>query len=921
MNHKRLYKGMAALLAAALLWPGLQLAPKDTKVHAQPAITQIPGTVHSESELNKSFLSVSGFAKGKVKDRSNYAEGDKEYAAVTNEAEFLAAVKAAQNGEVHVIEIRSDLYLGWNELSDEAKEASGGMLHAYRDSENMSGTPVANPLLIESGVSCLNMTNIDGLTIFSKDGCSINHAEWRLNSGCKDIVIRNLSFQDVWEWDDHRLSGFGSTGGKGDNCRVGWAYIRINSAKDIWIDHCDFAISYDGDIDVENGSSGVSITWCRFGDTDISVGSVLDRTLTYMEDIYQDSKKDSSISSFVAYKAMRDGGMTREQISWYIGYLRENHMCGAGDKDTWLYKDEDGTVKVNYDKTDANESIRVALGYNYYESVGQRIPLLRGGAGMVYNCYVDDEKLCAVGELMKQDLNNSGKTISERFAEAGYPVRVFARAINARNGASVAADTCVFNYVNQPLIYSELDDYTGTNFDGLFGKNYTLIVNSRITNNGIDYTGSSWDNDGDNPFTDGVKWHDRSTIGAENWSWGWEGKENENRLSFAYQTFPLEKVQDYTVNYGGAGSIALTAEEWLKIDGYSKDGEILLVDKEKEVPAETFQLSESKKKIYLGEYFQLSERITPVNHTVKGEDITWKSSDETVAKVSNAGLVKPLKAGKATITATLKDGKQAVCEIEVEEIPESVTVTNEIETLFVGDLYYYQTKTAPEHASQAVVWSSGSQYIHVPDAEKGIIQALKASSSAKSLQVTANETGNRLGTKAANGKTKVSKIIEPKVPVTGIAINTRAIEVQIGSSAAITANVLPAQADNQKIYWFSSDETVATVDENGVVKGIATGSAVITAKSMNYGYETTCEAVVTKAFTPAGPQQGYKPGDVNNDGKITLADAQLTLRKALHLTELGEEADAAADVDGDGRITLNDARFILRYALHLIDAF
>lgn len=67
----------------------------------------------------------------------------------------------------------------------------------------------------------------------------------------------------------------------------------------------------------------------------------------------------------------------------------------------------------------------------------------------------------------------------------------------------------------------------------------------------------------------------------------------------------------------------------------------------------------------------------------------------------------------------------------------------------------------------------------------------------------------------------------------------------------------------------------------------------------------------------AQPQR--KKGDVDGDNAISLKDAQMVLRAALHLTRIeDEESLNAADVNGSGGLELADAQTILRMALHLI---
>ena len=171
---------------------------------------------------------------------------------------------------------------------------------------------------------------------------------------------------------------------------------------------------------------------------------------------------------------------------------------------------------------------------------------------------------------------------------------------------------------------------------------------------------------------------------------------------------------------------------------------------------------------------------------------------------------------------------------------------------------------------------------------------------------------------------------------------------------------MPADATNQKIYWTSSDTNVATVDENGNVTAVGEGTAVIEAKTMNWGYVSTCEAVVagdvvtptptptvvpptqspdvtptvpptvppteTPTVTPTAtpditptPQPKFELGDANMDGKVDLQDALVVLRAALGIENLSDEATTYADVDGDGKITLTDCSLVLKAALGIIE--
>ena len=536
---------------------------------SKAAITQIPGTVKNEQNLNGSFLSVSGFAKGKITNRSNYSEGMSEYAVVTTPYEFFDAIDKASKNKVKVIELRNDLNLGWLELDEKTKEDFGKYIEPYLGSLTPNATPVSNPILIESGISCVTLSGIDGLTIFSSNGSYIRHSEIKLNSSVSDVAIRNINFDEVWEWDDWRKNGFGSFGGRGNHKRTGWSYIKLNGCKNVWLDHCSFGISFDGNVDIENGANGITISWCTFGDTNYSTGSMIERTASYLEELYKTSKTDPSKSSFVIYGIMRDNGMTKEQIMQYMAYHSKCHLVGAGDKDTWykkvmdensnpIYDENTGLIKrtVDTSKTDANEMLRLTLAYNHYTNMGQRVPMIRGGVGHLYNCYIDDYEFAQIAELINSDPANKGKTIKQQIEEAGGTVVLLTRGMDARCEASIAADTCVYYGSFEPIVGSEFqnDDktYLNSEYFDFFGYNHALIVNSSVQklNETTSYTGSSWDNNGDNPFVSkNYIWHDKSTIG--NWSWGNE----DDSLSYEYNTFPLKDVVYNTTTYSGSGNL------------------------------------------------------------------------------------------------------------------------------------------------------------------------------------------------------------------------------------------------------------------------------------------------------------------------------------------------------------------------------
>ncbi len=94
------------------------------------------------------------------------------------------------------------------------------------------------------------------------------------------------------------------------------------------------------------------------------------------------------------------------------------------------------------------------------------------------------------------------------------------------------------------------------------------------------------------------------------------------------------------------------------------------------------------------------------------------------------------------------------------------------------------------------------------------------------------------------------KNVKSKKGVEQINLNFVKKSVRIGKHIQLTTEVLPAEATNKNVLWKSSDKTIADVDENGKVTGIAKGKATITAISEdNSAVTATCEVTVKKKKT------------------------------------------------------------------------
>lgn len=82
------------------------------------------------------------------------------------------------------------------------------------------------------------------------------------------------------------------------------------------------------------------------------------------------------------------------------------------------------------------------------------------------------------------------------------------------------------------------------------------------------------------------------------------------------------------------------------------------------------------------------------------------------------------------------------------------------------------------------------------------------------------------------------------IPVASVALDQEELSLFAGENETVIASVLPLVASNQKVTWTSSDDTVATVDENGVVTAVSAGAAVITVTTEDGSLTASCTVTV-----------------------------------------------------------------------------
>lgn len=255
------------------------------------------------------------------------------------------------------------------------------------------------------------------------------------------------------------------------------------------------------------------------------------------------------------------------------------------------------------------------------------------------------------------------------------------------------------------------------------------------------------------------------------------------------------------------------------------------------LPVELNSISITEQNIILnkGENETLTVTYNPEN-TTEDKTVTWESSNEDAVTVSEDGVITAVGAGNATITAKVGD-KTATTQVEVKVPLENISLNETEKELNKGDNLQLTVTYNPEDttADKTVTWTSTDDTVATVD-ENGKVTALKAGTTYIKAKVEDKE---------------VSCKIDVVVPLTGIDLNKDVAEIVKGQTEKLTVTLVPEDTTyTGKVEWTSSDDTIATVDENGNVRGIKEGTVTITAKAVENGNEIIDTAEITVKEIP-----------------------------------------------------------------------
>lgn len=253
----------------------------------------------------------------------------------------------------------------------------------------------------------------------------------------------------------------------------------------------------------------------------------------------------------------------------------------------------------------------------------------------------------------------------------------------------------------------------------------------------------------------------------------------------------------------------------------------------KKVNVKNVSVSPKSVGISVGETKTIVATVSP--STVYNKNVTYKSSDEKVAKVNSSGQITGKKKGNATITVKSKSdtSKKATVKVTVKKVEygiASIQIDNVTmqETLSVAVGNKKKIKIIGAQASIFKFKSSNTKIATI-DSDGTVVGKKKGTAT-----ITATLDGN------SNVKKTCKVTVTKKVDVTSVTITSDTKTVAPEKSITLKAQVLPETASNKNVTWKSSNEKIATV-ASGKVTGHKKGTATITATSKS---DTTKKATI-----------------------------------------------------------------------------
>ena len=262
----------------------------------------------------------------------------------------------------------------------------------------------------------------------------------------------------------------------------------------------------------------------------------------------------------------------------------------------------------------------------------------------------------------------------------------------------------------------------------------------------------------------------------------------------------------------------------------------------------TISVSSFSKNLKIGEAQQLTATGTLSDDSTEdiSNDVTWSSSEPSIATVSEVGLVTSISAGNVTISATFED---IVDSTQGTMIALQSLVITPISNLDIGNTTQLSvtgtyTDSSSVDLSSFSIWTS-SNTDRLSSSETGFITAIVAG--------TITVSANYFGTIATTDVT----INTPDIPVlSSIAISEFSGTLKTGVTEQFSATATYSDSSTEDVsntaIWSSSNTNIASITSSGLLSAISSGSVAITASfdGLSSTSSGSIKSLTTLSITP-----------------------------------------------------------------------
>lgn len=293
----------------------------------------------------------------------------------------------------------------------------------------------------------------------------------------------------------------------------------------------------------------------------------------------------------------------------------------------------------------------------------------------------------------------------------------------------------------------------------------------------------------------------------------------------------------------------------------------------------------------------IAYNVIPANATNK--IVTWFSNDTNIAVVDSNGILTGKAAGTTVIVVKTQDGEFTDYLSLTVTAPDiqvtGVKVDPSTKKMIVGETITLTKTISPSNAyNQNVTWASDNTEV---------------ATVSSTGTVTAKAAGNTVITATTvNGSFKdTCTITVDSIPVTNISFVSDSAEVNVDESIKLNYTITPTTASNQNVTWESYRKSVATVDSQGNVLGIAEGSATIVVRTIDGNFIDICSVDVTSKTKNVTSVQVDKKEITLEIGEKYQLNAEITPKDASNLTVTWSSSNKTVAGVSKGNVTAKEA--------------